>query len=228
MPAAHGETGHPSATGHASETGQASETGHARERRADAKRNVAAILDAALLCLARDPDASIAEIAQAAGVGRVTLYGHFKSRADLIEAVLSRTVEHADAVLDATDTSGDPRAALVQLVTSSWQIVDQFRSVLTAAQHELPPQRIRAGHDQVLHRVHALIDRGQRAGVFRSDLPARWMVSISYSVMHAAAEECAAGRLDPADAPRVIAATLLAAYTPPDEPVPAPDTYREG
>ncbi len=118
-------------------------TGQAKERRADARRNVAAILDAALLCLARDPDASIAEIAQAAGVGRVTLYGHFKSRADLIEAVLSRTVQHADAVLDATDTSGDPRAALLQLVASSWQIVDQFRSVLTAAQHELPAQQIR-------------------------------------------------------------------------------------
>ena len=39
------------------------------------------------------------------------------------------------------------------------------------------------------------------------------MVSISYSVMHAAAEECAAGRLDPADAANVIAATLLAACT---------------
>ncbi len=46
--------------------------------------------------------------------------------------------------------------------------------------------------------------------------------------MHAAAEECAAGHLDPADAPRVIAATLLAAYTPPGEPVPAPGADREG
>ena len=67
-----------------------------RERRADARRNIAAILDAALLCLARDPDASIADIAQAAGVGRVTLYGHFKSRADLIDAV-PRAVEPTHA-----------------------------------------------------------------------------------------------------------------------------------
>src|SRR5216684_4659102 len=86
-----------------------------RERRADARRNIAAILDAALLCLARDPDASIADIAQAAGVGRVTLYGHFKSRADLIDAVLARTLEHADALLDAADLAGDPRVALGQL-----------------------------------------------------------------------------------------------------------------
>src|SRR5258708_2710498 len=108
-----------------------------RERRADARRNVAAILDAAQHCLARDPDANVSEIAQAAGVGRVTLYGHFKTRADLVDAVLARTVAQADAVLDTTDTTGDPREALTRLIASTWQIVDQFRSLLRAAQSEL-------------------------------------------------------------------------------------------
>ncbi|HEY7881202.1 MAG TPA: TetR family transcriptional regulator, partial [Streptosporangiaceae bacterium] len=105
-----------------------------RAQRADARRNIAAILDAATDCLARDPETSIAGIAAAAGVGRITLYGHFKTRADLIDAVLARTVERAHAILDATDTSGDPGDALARLVTSSWQIVHQFRNVLLAAQ----------------------------------------------------------------------------------------------
>jgi AcrR family transcriptional regulator len=55
-----------------------------RPRRADARRNIAAILDAAVASLADNPDASMAEIAARAGVGRVTLYGHFKTRAELI------------------------------------------------------------------------------------------------------------------------------------------------
>ena len=50
-----------------------------RAQRADARRNIAAILDAATDCLARDPEMSIADIAAAAGVGRITLYGHFKT-----------------------------------------------------------------------------------------------------------------------------------------------------
>jgi AcrR family transcriptional regulator len=200
----------------------------ARERRADARRNVAAILDAALLCLARDPDASVGDIAQAAGVGRVTLYGHFKSRADLVDAVLARTVERAHAVLDATDTAGDPRRALTRLAASSWQIVDQFRSVLLAAQRELPAERIRTRHDWILGRLQAVIDRGQAAGVFRTDLPEGWLISISYSVMHAAAEDCAAGRLDPGAAAQAITATLLAAFTPPGQPVPAADASSSG
>lgn len=204
---------------------QAAGAGPARERRADARRNIESILDAALTCLARDPDASIADIARAAGVGRVTLYGHFASRAELIGAVLARTVEHADAVLEATDSAGDPRAALTRLVASSWQIVDQFRSVLHAAQRELPAEDIRSRHDAILRRVQALIDRGQSTGAFRADLPGDWLISTSYSVMHAAAEDCAAGRLDPADAPRAITAILLAAFTPPGAAVPAADTY---
>lgn len=47
-------------------------------RRADAQQNVERILDAAIDCLSRDSDASVVQIAQAAGVGRVTLYGHFR------------------------------------------------------------------------------------------------------------------------------------------------------
>ena len=65
-----------------------------KRQRADARRNVAAILDAATECLARDPEVSIADIATAAGVGRITLYGHFKTRAELIDAVVVRTTEH--------------------------------------------------------------------------------------------------------------------------------------
>ena len=74
---------------------------HARAsqpRRADAKRNVAAILAAAAECLARNPDTSMGEIAAAAGVGRMTLYGHFKTRAELLNAVEYLLVGLVDAL----------------------------------------------------------------------------------------------------------------------------------
>ena len=187
----------------------------ARPQRADARRNIAAILDAATEGLARDPEISIAGIAAAAGVGRITLYGHFKTRADLVDAVLARTVERADAILDATDTSGDPAQALARLVASSWQIVHQFRNILLAAQRELPAERIRGVHDRILRRIQSLITRGQQAGTFRRDLPQQWLITTAYSLMHAAAEDTTAGRLDPGDATRLITATLLAAFAPP-------------
>jgi TetR/AcrR family transcriptional repressor of mexCD-oprJ operon len=185
-------------------------------RRADARRNIAAILEAALDCLARDPQASIADIAAAAGVGRITLYGHFSSRLELLDATFGYALEQADQVLDAVDLSGDPRAALTRLIATSWQIIDRYRGALTAAGSELPPERVRAHHGQPMSRVEALLERGQQAGAFRTDLPLDWLVTLFYTVMHGAAAEITAGRLPAADADRVITATLLAAYTPPD------------
>jgi hypothetical protein len=55
----------------------------------------------------------------------------------------------------------------------------------------------------------------QDAGAFRRDLPKQWLVTTAFSLMHAAAEDAAAGRIKAEDAPRLITATLLAALTPP-------------
>jgi AcrR family transcriptional regulator len=190
-------------------------------RRADAKRNVAAILAAAAECLAKNPDTSVAEIAAAAGVGRMTLYGHFKTRADLLEAVLARVIAQAHETLGAVDVSGDPRDALARHVAANWLVVDQLRQVLEAAQRELPAERIHQAHDQVLGRVQSLIERGQDAGAFRADLPLPWLVSLAMNVMHAAAAEVSAGRLTSEQAPSVVAGTLLAAFTAPGAVVPS-------
>ena len=193
------------------------------DQRADARRNVAAILDAAQARLAENPQATVADIAQAAGVGRVTLYGHFKTRAELVEAVFARVQAESAAVLDATDTRGEATAALTRLIAATWRLVHRFHAVLEAAQSELPAERIRSHHDVHLRRLDAVLARGQKAGAFRRDLPRRWLITSCYSVMHAAAEDCAAGRLREPEAARVIAATLLAALTPPGAPVPEPD-----
>ncbi|WP_327590556.1 TetR/AcrR family transcriptional regulator [Nonomuraea sp. NBC_00507] len=105
-------------------------SGDARDLRADARRNTSAILDAALACLARDPDVSMGEIAKAAGVGRATLYGHFPSRAELVDAVFAHAAERAEQALSAVDTAGDPHHALADLIASSWRLVTEFRALL--------------------------------------------------------------------------------------------------
>ncbi|MBF6345465.1 TetR/AcrR family transcriptional regulator [Nocardia cyriacigeorgica] len=185
-------------------------------KRADARRNIAAILDAAQECLIADPDANITQIAERAGVGRVTLYGHFASRAELVDAVFTRVVVDSDRILDGVDLEGDPRAALRRLVAASWKIVDRYRSLLSAAQDHIPAERIRAAHDMPLRRVERLIERGRECGVFRDDFPVPWMVTVYYSVIHGAAEEIAAGRLTDAHATDLITATLLATYAAPE------------
>ncbi|GAA1569123.1 TetR/AcrR family transcriptional regulator [Kribbella sancticallisti] len=190
-------------------------------KRADAQRSIAAILAAAVECLGRNPDASVSEIAKAAGVGRVTLYGHFPNRVDLVDAAFARAVEEGHAALSEVDLEGDPRAAMARLIESSWLLVEQSRSLLLAAQAVLPPGRIRALHAGPAERVQRLIERGQAEDLFRTDLPTSWLVGIMHSVMHSAADEINAGGLVPDQAAPFITATLLAAFTPPGHRTPA-------
>ena len=184
-----------------------------RPTRSDALRNRDAILDAALECLAVDPNASMADIAKAAGVGRVTVYGHFSSREQLLESVLVRTIDRSEAELAELDLEGDPLAALDRLVRRSWRIVDTFHRLLGAAEESLSNDRIIAHHAEPMARVRALIERGQREGVMRRDLGAEWLTSCFTALLHAAAGELRAGRLAEADADQVVAATVVSLLT---------------
>jgi serine phosphatase RsbU (regulator of sigma subunit) len=60
--------------------------------RADAERNRERILEAAEQLLAQSPDASLSDIAAAAGLSRSTLHRHFRTREDLVEACSDRPV----------------------------------------------------------------------------------------------------------------------------------------
>ncbi|MFI6941829.1 TetR/AcrR family transcriptional regulator [Streptomyces sp. NPDC050418] len=194
-------------------------------KRADALRSIEAITQAAAVCLGRNPDASMSEIARAAGVGRVTLYGHFSSRAEVVDAAMTRALDEGNEVLDAVDLTGDPRLALGRYIDAGWHLVDQARSLLAAAQRELSAARILELHAGPAARVEALVARGRAEGAFRTDLPVSWMVNILHAIMHSAAEEIRGGRLTSEHAAAQITATVLAAFTPPGTPVPpAPET----
>ncbi|MEU6712146.1 TetR family transcriptional regulator [Nonomuraea sp. NPDC046802] len=179
-------------------------------RRADAERNIAAILEAGTRLLGADPAASVADIAKAAGVGRVTLYGHFPSREALVDAVLDHAVGMADAALEDESLDTAPaRDAMAGLLRTSWEVLDRHRRLFVAADRVLATERIREHHDRPLRRVRRLIERGQREGAFRTDLPLSWLVTTFFSIIHSAAQEREAGRLAATDVERVLVETML-------------------
>jgi TetR/AcrR family transcriptional repressor of mexCD-oprJ operon len=193
---------------------QAMTTTATRGPRSDAARNRDAILDAAIDLLGDDPRATLADIAVRAGIGRVTLYGHFSSREELIEAALIRTIDRAESELAELDLSGDPMKALERLVARSWRIVDTFHQLLGVAENALSNDRIREHHAEPLARVAHLVERGQAAGVMRTDLDAAWLTSCFSAILHNAAAELRAGRLSESEADRVATATVLSLMEP--------------
>ena len=184
-------------------------------RRADAERSIAAILDAASMCFIEQPQASMAAIARAAGVGRVTLYAHFPSREVLLETVLDRTIAKAGEVMrQATPDEGPALEAFRRLLRTAWQELDHHRQLFDLAQRELGSVRLRERHREVVDHVEGLLARGREEGTVRTDLPLSWLVTTVYSLLHAAAEDVNAGQLRSDEAPGVLEATLLPALTP--------------
>lgn len=186
------------------------------KRRADAERSRAAIISAALRHFLTQPDVSMSEIARSADVSRVTLYAHFPSREDLLAAVLDVVVTDAVAALDADDRPDLPaRDALAHLLRSSWEILYRHDGLRAAVARALPEHQVRERHHRVVGRLQELVARGQHEGDFRTDLPRDWLATVLLTLLHAAADEVAAGRLDQSKVPDVLEATILGALAPP-------------
>ncbi|MCT2586727.1 TetR/AcrR family transcriptional regulator [Actinophytocola gossypii] len=94
------------------------DAGAGRAKRADARRNEKALLDAAAsVFVASGVDAPVRDIAARAGVGMGTIYRHFPTRADLIIAVYRHQVEAcAEAAPALLASAATPYAALAEWI----------------------------------------------------------------------------------------------------------------
>jgi TetR/AcrR family transcriptional regulator, mexCD-oprJ operon repressor len=188
-------------------------------RRAIAEGNVRAILDATLALLEHDPEPSFVEIARTAGVSRPTLYAHFPTREDLIEAAVARAVDEAGREARAARLDEDSAAAaLERLVKMLWRKLSRLSRLARLSGEVLPLERRRHAHETGLEPVRQLIIRGQASGEFRDDQSPEWMVSVLYALMHCAADDLAAGRFDEDSVGELLYASLLGAFAPPHEP----------
>ncbi|WP_435745796.1 TetR/AcrR family transcriptional regulator [Microbacterium sp. PMB16] len=189
------------------------ETEPDRAKRADARRNIEAILDAATQVLAVDPDASINAIARAAHVGRVTLYGHFDSRATLLRAVAERAIDDTEAALVQVDVDGDPREALGRLLEATWHLTHRYGALVVAASQTLSPEQLRRAHVEPAARVRRLLERGRDAGDFRTDMPIDWQISVIQAILHGASSSVHRGEIAAHAAPVLVRATVLSAVS---------------
>jgi AcrR family transcriptional regulator len=187
-----------------------------RRRRSDADRSVEAILAAAADALANDPDASMAEIARQAGVVRATIYVHFPTRESLLDAVMERAVaDAAQAITDAEPQRGDPKEALERVLRATWKELGRFHSLLAINTSRLSVEELHRRHLPMTTQLAPLIERGQKKGVFRSDLPVSWHVAVIRAIVHTASAELRSGRISDAEVEPVMLTTVLATISRP-------------
>jgi AcrR family transcriptional regulator len=135
-----------------------------RRVRADAQRNIDALLDAAKAAFLKSGvDAPVRAIADRAGVGIGTLYRHFPTRADLIAAVFRHEVDACAAAAPNLAGEHGPAEALRRWVERYVDFVRTKRG-LAAALHSGDPA-YGALPDYFMHRLRPALDGLLQAAV---------------------------------------------------------------
>lgn len=184
----------------------------ARRRRADADRNVAVILTAAIRVLGTDPRSTMDDIATAAGLTRQTVYAHFPNRDALYSAVLDRVTAEAVADLEAAALNDGPAtAALLRMLDINWRLLARY-PLLVRALPPVDPATDAARHRPVLDRLEPLIRRGRATGEFDAAVPISWLLAATVALGHAAGEEVTAGRMTTDEAAAALRRGILRVY----------------
>ena len=144
-----------------------------RKPRADAQRNRERILEVAKEAFARHgANASLDDIAKQVGVGPGTLYRHFPTREELLEAVYRAELEKLAAAEQKFAQTMAPTDAL-----RAWLLL--FVDAIAAKQLIAPalntllgdPKKVfEASHAKMHQAIRALVKRGVESGEIRSDL----------------------------------------------------------
>jgi AcrR family transcriptional regulator len=171
-------------------------------RRADAARNINRILEAAIHVLALDPAAGMNDVAEAAGVGRATLYRHFPTREDLLSAIHERAGEEAAAAVAACPLDeGSSLECIECIVGAVIELGDRYRFL---SGWRADPDAHRRPREQLAAALRHVVERGQRRGEITRSVPPEWAALAIRSLMLAALEELSAGSMSERDAERLV------------------------
>jgi AcrR family transcriptional regulator len=143
-----------------------------RPLRADAARNRQSLLAAAAEEFAeRGPDASVADIARRAGVGKGTVFRHFATKDDLLAAIVIARIDTLTAAGRRLLDAADPAAALLEFLTVAARQRQQLDLSFLFEAGELNAEAS-AAHTQLLQTIGQLVDRAREHGAIRADVTA--------------------------------------------------------
>ncbi len=166
-----------------------------------------ALLRSLAQTLTENASATLQEMAKAAGVSRATLYRFAATREQLLDTLQQHVMSVMARILDdANLDSQPPLDALRQLIVGYMAerefcafIVTQFEPFIKRDTNSPFPEECLI-HEQ---RMDDFFQRGQDAGIFRRDMPARWLTDLFFGFIHTLCESEYRGRIARADMKRL-------------------------
>lgn len=159
--------------------------------RADARRNYEQLLKQARIAFAEfGVDASLDEIARRAGVASGTLYRHFPTRLDLIEAVLGEQIAELVALGRELLTADDEFDALSTWLRAALTHGLTYRGLAAAVMNSALDQ-MTTWHAEMFEVGAGLLARAQQSGVVAADADAADVLRMLGAIAWAAQDDTA-------------------------------------
>ena len=181
----------------------------ARAPRKDAATNRQALVDAAVVALDRDPDASLETIAAVAGLSRRAVYGHFATRDDLVRQVLQRGARRVVEAL-AGITHDDSRIHVALIGARLWAEVEQVRVMARVAVRGPLAREVGAELAPLRAELLRVVERGIAAGELRGDIPAETLARLIEGGALAVLDEATRSDIGRAEGHSLVILTSLA------------------
>ncbi len=174
--------------------------GDPRPMRADARRNFDRLVAAARDVFAESgADASIESIARHAGVGIGTLYRHFPTRIDLVEAVYRTDVDELVERAEQLVKEPDPWVAVVGWLQAFVRYAQTKRRLLSELHEafEKNPHLKSVSRERIEGALRTVLEPARRAGVVRTDIDESDLMQLLSSM-------CMSATVTPAQSQRLL------------------------
>lgn len=150
-----------------------------------ASRSRTALLNAGIEALTRNPDATLSEIAQAAGVGRATLYRHFETREQLLVALASASMAETDqACSHILEQNLTGREAIEEIFISVMPLANRFHFLLTLWGLVDNNEGIVKTYSRQLSQLHDRIEEAKNENSIEQTLPNEWLVAMIDNLLY--------------------------------------------
>ena len=148
-----------------------------------AQRSRRALLDTAIELFLENPHTSLLDVAKHAQVGRATLYRHFGTREELIEALAAESMRVTDEILKPLDDPHRPAIEVLEAgIRALMPIADRFHFILAIWSLASPGEPAYELYQSQLDRLAELIERAKREGAINANLSTDWVVMLVDSI----------------------------------------------
>ncbi|MGW2640042.1 TetR/AcrR family transcriptional regulator [Streptomyces sp. NPDC001348] len=179
-----------------------------RALRADAERSVRAILEAAEQVFAQDAGASMEQVAEAAGLTRITVHRRFANRQALLDALaVSAKQQLIDAIEEARPDAAPALVALHRVTANVLRVKNTWRFTLSHATAHTPAAA--ALWDEIDTHTVDLMNRAQREGLLAPDADLAWTRQVYYALLSEAINRPGAEQDPAAQDPDALATLVI-------------------